>query len=250
MNLFTNLKNFELFLINFQTQLPENFLPDGLNHVLKKLTTFENVINILEIYMNHVGVYVSDAKNAEKKALNFLIIYSVLMNRFKLAKVLWQRVENPIPVALVCSMMYKNLLPFCQENYLRTEIEKNRDTFADFAVGVLNMSFQENDPRSYAIITERYSDWSNHNALELAYNSKNRNFIAHPCSQKILTKRLFGDIQVRESSKHILIDLPTWVKVVLSALLIFPMYFWILFPVVELESDDMLNTQKQKLDFG
>jgi len=55
---------------------------------------------------------------------------------------------------------------------------------------------------------------------------------------------------VRESSKHILIDLPTWVKVVLSALLIFPMYFWILFPVVELESDDMLNTQKQKLDFG
>ncbi len=80
-----------------KSELPENFLPDGLNYVLKKLTSIDNVVNILEIYMNQLGFYVNDAKHAEKKALNFLIIYAVLMNRHKLAKILWKRTEDPIP---------------------------------------------------------------------------------------------------------------------------------------------------------
>ena len=59
---------------HFTAELPDNFLPDGLNHVLKKLTTIDHMVNILEIYMNQLGFYVTDAKHAEKRALNFLII--------------------------------------------------------------------------------------------------------------------------------------------------------------------------------
>jgi hypothetical protein len=105
------------------------------------------MVNILEIYMNQLGFYVTDAKHAEKKALNFLIIFAILMNRHKLAKILWKRTEDPIPVALVWSLIYKNLLPYCQENYIQAQIEKYQVDFAEYAVGVLNASFQENDPR-------------------------------------------------------------------------------------------------------
>lgn len=154
------------------------------------------MINILEIYMNQLGFYVSDAKQAEKKALNFLIIYAVLFNRHKLAKVLWKRTEDPVAVALMCSLIYKNLVRYCQENYVRSQIEKNQKDFAQAAIGVLDMSFQENDPRSYAMLSYKYPDWNDCNVLELAYNAKNLDFIAHPCCQRILTKRLFGSIQV------------------------------------------------------
>lgn len=172
--------------------------------------------------MNQLRFYTTDANQAEKKALNFLIIFAVIFNRHKLAKILWKRSEDPLPLALVCSLIYKNLLPYCQENYLKSQIEHHQNDFANSAIGVLENSFQDNDPRSYSVLSEKYPDWNDLTVLELAYNAKNRDFIAHPCCQKILTKRLFGSIQVRDVDNGF-IEVPAWIKVTLSAFLILPM---------------------------
>ena len=101
-DLFTKSENKEFFftvilqgvLGHFSEELPENFLPDGLNDVLKELTNIDNMVNILEIYMNQLGFYVTDAMQAEKKALNFLIIFGLIFNRPKLVKILWKRIES------------------------------------------------------------------------------------------------------------------------------------------------------------
>ena len=103
----------------------------------------------------------------KKKALNFLILFAVLFNRHKLAKILWKRSEDPLPLALVCSLIYKNMLSYCQENYLKSQIEKYQNDFANAAIGVLEASFQDNDPRSYSVLSEKYSDWNNLTVLEL-----------------------------------------------------------------------------------
>ncbi len=187
-------------------------MPDGLNAALKELTSIDHMINILEIYMNQLGFYVTDAKQAEKKALNFLIIYAVIFNRHKLAKILWKRSEDPLALALVCSLIYKNLLTYVQEHYLRTQIEKWHKDFDDAAINVLDTSFKENDPRAYSILTYKHPNWNDLTLLELAYNAKNKNFIAHPCCQKILTKRLFGSIQIRDVDNGF-IEFPAWIKV-------------------------------------
>ena len=51
---------------------------------------------------------------AEKKALNFLIIYAVIFNRQKLAKILWKRSEDPIVVIIkLIYLYYKKLLIYC-----------------------------------------------------------------------------------------------------------------------------------------
>jgi hypothetical protein len=194
------------------------------------------MINILEIYMNQLGFYVTDAKQAEKKALNFLIIFAILFNRQKLAKVLWKRTEDPLTIALICSLVYKNLVIYCQESYLKSQIEKYTKDFAKSAIGVLDASFKSNDPRSYSILTIKHPEWNNCTVLELAYNAKNLDFIAHPCCQKILTKRLFGSIQIRDIENGLL-DFPAWVKCILSAFLIFPMNYWIAFPIHEEKND-------------
>ncbi len=127
----------------------------------------DNLINILEIYMNQLRFYTTDGNQAEKKALNFLILFAVLFNRHKLAKILWKRSEDPLPLALVCSLIYKNMLSYCQENYLKSQIEKYQNDFANAAIGVLEASFQDNDPRSYSVLSEKYSDWNNLTVLEL-----------------------------------------------------------------------------------
>jgi hypothetical protein len=58
------------------------------------------------------------------KALRHLIIYAVLTNRNQLAKILWKRSSEPIPLALICCMMFKKLAPYCHESYQRLLIEK------------------------------------------------------------------------------------------------------------------------------
>lgn len=87
--------------------------------------------------------------------------------------------------------------------------------------------FKENDPRAFAILKHKHTDWNDLTLFELAYNAKNKDFIAHPCCQKILKKRLFGEMQIRDVDN----GLPSWLKIIVSAFLIVPMYRWILFPV-------------------
>jgi hypothetical protein len=232
--------------------LPENFLPDGLNAALKELTSIDHMINILEIYMNQLGFYVTDAKQAEKKALNFLIIYAVIFNRHKLAKILWKRSEDPLALALVCSLIYKNLLFYVQEHYLKSQIEKWHKDFDDAAINVLDASFKENDQRAYSILSYKHPNWNDLTLLELAYNAKNKAFIAHPCCQKILTKRLFGSIQIRDVDNGF-IEFPAWIKVTLSAFFILPMYYWIIFPLKEEKTNKISKYRKKKKlsnDFG
>lgn len=94
--------------------------------------------------MNQLGFYVTDAIEAEKKALNFLLIYAVIFNRHKLAKILWRRSENPIGMALICSLIYKNISRYVHENYLKTQIEKFQKDFAAAAISVLDASFKVN----------------------------------------------------------------------------------------------------------
>ena len=60
------------------------------------------------------------------------------------------------------------MLPFCQEKYIRSEIEKNQADFEECAVGVLDALYKENDPRSYSVLENKCSDWNDSTVLELA----------------------------------------------------------------------------------
>lgn len=59
------------------------------------------------------------------QAINCLIVWAVLMNRYKLAKLLWGRSDDPIPIALICSDIYKQMANFSMELYQRCEMEQN-----------------------------------------------------------------------------------------------------------------------------
>lgn len=78
------------------------------------------------------------------------------MNRHQLAKVLWKRSSEPIPLALICCMMYKKLAPYCHESYQRLLIEKQAKEFSECAVGVLNKAFDEDTMRTFEMLDEKH----------------------------------------------------------------------------------------------
>ena len=57
--------------------------------------------------------------------MNSLMIWAVLMNRHKLAKTLWNRCDEPIGVALICSRINRELSKYQMEQYQKTELEEN-----------------------------------------------------------------------------------------------------------------------------
>ncbi|KAL3880135.1 hypothetical protein ACJMK2_032401 [Sinanodonta woodiana] len=208
--------------------LPASFLGNDLNRLIYKLCGVRDFIQPYEMSMTAAGLYVIDPAVAERKAINCLIVWAVLMNRPKLAKALWNRCDDPMPVALICSNMYKELAKFCMEMYLRTEVEKLAGEFGQMALGVLDICYRESSVLAFDVLSKRLPDFNSKTVIEIAHEAGYIHFIAHPCCQKWLTKEFFGSVQVKELDWGPF-RLPYWFKILSSAFLIFPMYIWITF---------------------
>ncbi|CAF2382637.1 unnamed protein product [Rotaria sp. Silwood2] len=218
-------------------EVPTDFVENGLNKIVKRLTDISHFFSKHEMDCNAMGIYFGDKSDkgvqrqrarAEKKALRHFIIYAVLMNRHQLAKILWKRSSEPIPLALICCMMFKQLAPYCHESYQRLLIEKQAKDFSDCAVGVLDKAFNEDSMRTFEMLDEKHSDWSHMATVELAYNADNKEFMAHAACQKWVTRQFYGEITPREIPWG-LFKCPDSIKIISSAILIFPMWFWINF---------------------
>ncbi|CAF0831896.1 unnamed protein product [Rotaria sp. Silwood1] len=226
-----------LGLTGDEEEMPKDFVEHGLNVIVKRLTGISHFFSKHEMDCNAMGIYFGDKTDkgvqrqrirAEKKALRHLIIYAVLMNRHLLAKILWKRSSEPIPLALICCMMFKKLAPYCHESYQRLLIEKQAKEFSDCAVGVLDKAFNEDNMRTFEMLDEKHPDWNHMATVELAYNAENKEFMAHAACQKWVTRQFYGEITPRELSWG-LFKCPDYLKIIFSAILIFPMWFWINF---------------------
>ncbi|CAF2382653.1 unnamed protein product [Rotaria sp. Silwood2] len=218
-------------------EVAKDFVEKDLNKIVKRLTDISSFFCKHEMDCNAMGIYFGDKsakgvelqqKRAEKKALRHLIIYAVLVNRHQLAKILWKRSSEPIPLALLCYTMYKQLAPYSHEAYQRILIEKQAKEFSDCALGVLDKAFNEDSTRTFEMLDEKHSDWSHMATIELAYNAHNKDFMAHAACQKWVTRQFYGEITLRELPWG-LFRCPDSIKIISSAILIFPMWFWINF---------------------
>ena len=97
-----------------------------INPLVKKLSDIDELFQVLEMSLNALKLYIDEAGEftAERKAIVYLIVFAVLLKRHKLAKILWKRTDQPIGIALLCSMIYKRLSLLCHENYIKSELEE------------------------------------------------------------------------------------------------------------------------------
>lgn len=86
------------------------------------------------------------------------------------------------------------------------------------------MSFSQSDNRVYDVLNRKNADLNNLTVIELAYNSDNKEFLAHPCCQKWITKKFYGSIEIRELS-YGLFELPIWIKVKVRIFFNFFLYY-------------------------
>ncbi|XP_066295735.1 transient receptor potential cation channel subfamily M member-like 2 [Branchiostoma lanceolatum] len=225
----------------------------------------------------------SQKKNQKKtKVMMDLLLWAILVNKQRLVRIIWEQTEDPIPLALYIRRVYMSLTKYVEDATLRREMEtlvvlmvhelnplglyirrvymsltkyvedatlrREMETlvvvYEDLAVGVLDIGYKESTKKATDILNEMIPDWKVKTAIEVAYDSKCKKFIAHPCCRKWVKRKYMGGIAVKKTMANFL---PSWLKILLSAFLIFPMFFFIDFRFLRPDPDDQKAKRRSQL---
>ena len=77
-------------------------------------------------------------------------------------------------------------------------LSRPRD-FGQLAVELLDQSYKHDEQIAMKLLTYELKNWSNSTCLKLAVAAKHRDFIAHTCSQMLLTDMWMGRLRMRKN---------------------------------------------------
>uniref|UniRef100_A0A6Q2ZGI5 Transient receptor potential cation channel, subfamily M, member 1b n=1 Tax=Esox lucius TaxID=8010 RepID=A0A6Q2ZGI5_ESOLU len=132
-----------------------------------------------------------------------LMVWAVLMKRQKMALFLWQRGEEAMAKALVACKLYIAMAKESSESELVDDIAQDLDNnsklFGQLAYELLDQSYKHDEQVAMKLLTYELTNWSNSTCLKLAVAAKHREFIAHTCSQMLLTDMWMGNLRMGKS---------------------------------------------------
>ncbi|XP_008069970.1 transient receptor potential cation channel subfamily M member 7 isoform X2 [Carlito syrichta] len=145
--------------------------------------------------------------------LNELLIWACLMKRQIMARFLWQHGEESMAKALVACKIYRSMAYEAKQSDLvddtSEELKQYSNDFGQLAVELLDQSFRQDETMAMKLLTYELKNWSNSTCLKLAVSSRLRPFVAHTCTQMLLSDMWMGRLNMRKNS---------WYKVILSIL--------------------------------
>ncbi|KAM4749007.1 transient receptor potential cation channel subfamily M member 7-like [Rhinophrynus dorsalis] len=145
---------------------------------------------------------------------NDLLVWAVLTKRQKMALFFWQHGEESMAKALVARKLYWAMYHEARQcdiiDDTSDKLKIYSKEFAELAVELLDKSFKLNERMTMKLLTYELSNWSKSTCLKLAVSSKLRAFVAHACTQKLLSDMWMGRLNMSKNS---------WFKVILGILL-------------------------------
>ncbi|ELK24166.1 Transient receptor potential cation channel subfamily M member 3, partial [Myotis davidii] len=99
--------------------------------------------------------------------------------------------------------LYKAMAHESSESELVDDISQDLDSnskdFGQLAVELLDQSYRHDEQVAMKLLTYELKNWSNSTCLQLAVAAKHRDFIAHTCSQMLLTDMWMGRLRMRKN---------------------------------------------------
>ncbi|XP_035379508.1 transient receptor potential cation channel subfamily M member 1-like [Electrophorus electricus] len=129
-----------------------------------------------------------------------LMIWAVLMRRQRMAQFLWQRGEEAMAKALVACKLYKAMAHESSASEMVDDISQDMDSnskeFGTLAYELLDQAYKHDEQVAMKLLTYELKNWSKSTCLKLAVAAKHRDFIAHTCSQMLLTDMWMGCLRM------------------------------------------------------
>ncbi|XP_071767161.2 transient receptor potential cation channel subfamily M member 7 isoform X2 [Centroberyx gerrardi] len=144
---------------------------------------------------------------------NELLVWAVLMKRQKMSLFFWQHGEENMAKALVACKLCRSMGYEAKKSDVvddtSEELKEYSNEFGTLAVDLLEQSFRQDETMAMKLLTYELKNWSNSTCLKLAVSSHLRPFVAHTCTQMLLSDMWMGRLNMRKNS---------WYKVILSIL--------------------------------
>uniref|UniRef100_A0AAQ4PD85 non-specific serine/threonine protein kinase n=1 Tax=Gasterosteus aculeatus aculeatus TaxID=481459 RepID=A0AAQ4PD85_GASAC len=144
---------------------------------------------------------------------NELLVWAVLMKRQKMSLFFWQHGEENMAKALVACKLCRSMGYEAKKSDVvddtSEELKEYSNEFGTLAVDLLEESFRQDETMAMKLLTYELKNWSNSTCLKLAVSSHLRPFVAHTCTQFLLSDMWMGRLNMRKNS---------WYKVILSIL--------------------------------
>ena len=99
-----------------------------------------------------------------------------------------------LPMCLKHALSYSSAHPLPRE-------------FGQLAYELLDQSYKHDEQVAMKLLTYELKNWSNSTCLKLAVAAKHRDFIAHTCSQMLLTDMWMGCLRMGKSNG---LKVPRW----------------------------------------
>uniref|UniRef100_A0A8C1BMS8 non-specific serine/threonine protein kinase n=1 Tax=Cyprinus carpio carpio TaxID=630221 RepID=A0A8C1BMS8_CYPCA len=145
---------------------------------------------------------------------NDLFVWAVLKHRQEMAMFLWQHGEQAMARAVVACKLYRAMAGEAKESNMgdsmSEELKKNSLEFGQLAVDLLDQAFRKNERMAMKLLTWEMKDWSNFTCLQMAVSSRLSLFVAHNCTQMLLTDLWMGRLNMSKNS---------WFKIIASILM-------------------------------
>uniref|UniRef100_A0AAQ6AIH4 non-specific serine/threonine protein kinase n=1 Tax=Amphiprion ocellaris TaxID=80972 RepID=A0AAQ6AIH4_AMPOC len=144
---------------------------------------------------------------------NELLVWAVLMKRQKMSLFFWHHGEENMAKALVACKLCRSMGYEAKKSDVvddtSEELKEYSNEFGTLAVDLLEQSFRQDETMAMKLLTYELKNWSNSTCLKLAVSSHLRPFVAHTCTQMLLSDMWMGRLNMRKNS---------WYKVILSIL--------------------------------
>ncbi|GFY38635.1 transient receptor potential cation channel subfamily M member 2 [Trichonephila inaurata madagascariensis] len=231
--------------------LDDYFIDSDLNWIIENLLGMPIYVSSRELNECSMGIFNMDCPSeiafdvARRKAITILIIWALVSNRGKLAVYLWKHGDQPVMLALACSMILSKMQQYITDTTLKENCMKLSVQFADMAVGVFDLCYNDMPAKAYDALNLKNKDWERHSLIDMAALSQNKNLVAHPCCQKWLTNTFMGNIKMRDLNWGFM-KFPNYFKVILCAFVVYPMYLWVRFK--EASEDELIGSSEYEVN--
>ncbi|KAK6020598.1 hypothetical protein OSTOST_13745, partial [Ostertagia ostertagi] len=106
--------------------------------------------------------------------------------------------------ALVACRLFDSLAHDASHNYLELEIceelRRNSEEFRELSIEALQYCTEQDKDITLQLLTYELTNWGNETCLSLAALNNNRQFLAHPCCQLLLSDLWQGGLHMRNNA--------------------------------------------------
>ena len=176
-----------------------------------------------------------------ERTIRLLAIWALLLNHPEQVCLLVAYSSDPMALCLALAKSARSLARssrawfFYEQSLLRISHQ-----LSHFAVQLLDAAYAENPARAYNALCRQMTAFRHLTMTQLAFEvnaeqkvlqsfphmkTNNREFLAHECCQRWVLRLLHGHIQTRSIWRRL--SLSNWLKVLLSALCVWPIAIWI-----------------------